>query len=265
LKHSMNWPRSRHGWLHAMVGGLAALVIISSRVPAAATPVLQPAVSGYGRTIQFSGYDWLIKTASVLVGPGPNYFSDAGDSVWTDEDNRLHLRIRQDELGRWYAAEVVLQATLGYGTYRFIVDSPVDTLDPNVVLGLFTWNDDPAQNHREMDIEFARWGNPAAPAGQYTVQPHGVAGNEVWFVPLGGLRRTTHILAWRPGRAAFSSWDDRDVFAAHVFEQGIPQPGGEQVRMNLWLDGGRPPTDGRAAEVVIDSFSFEAAAIEPEG
>ena len=60
--------------------------------------------------------------------------------------------------GKWVCAEVVLQQTLGYGTYRFYLDSPVDSLDPNVVLGLFTWNDDPAFNNRELDIEFARWG-----------------------------------------------------------------------------------------------------------
>ncbi|MDQ3811517.1 MAG: hypothetical protein M3336_14635, partial [Chloroflexota bacterium] len=34
-------------------------------------------ISGYGRPIRFSGYDWLAKVSSVLVGPGPNYFSDA--------------------------------------------------------------------------------------------------------------------------------------------------------------------------------------------
>jgi hypothetical protein len=235
---------------------LAAVIPIPHAV---AAPLAQPVVSGYGRSIQFSGYSWLAKTASVLVGPGPNYFSDAENSVWIDAEDRLHLRLTHDDVGRWYASEVVLQDSLGYGTYQFIVDSPVDSLDPNVILGLFTWSDDPAQNHREMDIEFGRWGNPAAPSGQYSVQPHEAAGNEMWFDPPRGAARTTHILNWRTDRAAFSSLDDRDVFAAHVFEQGIPQPGGEQVRMNLWLDAGRAPTDGREAEVVIQAFRFSPA------
>jgi hypothetical protein len=137
-----------------------------------------------------------------------------------------------------------------------VVDGPLETIDPNVVLGLFTWNDDPAQSHRELDIEFARWGNPQAPNGQYTVQPFEIAGHETWFETPTGARRTTHSLRWRPDRVAFTSADERDIFAAHVFADGLPQPGGEQVRINLWLDGGRPPINNLPAEVVIESFDF---------
>lgn len=50
------------------------------------------------------------------------------------------------------AAEVILSESLGYGTYSFTVSSPIGDLDPNVVLGLFTWSDDPAYHHREIDV-----------------------------------------------------------------------------------------------------------------
>src|SRR5207237_808399 len=35
----------------------------------------------------------------------------------------------------WQAAEIALQASLGYGTYTVDVDSPLDDLDPNLVVG----------------------------------------------------------------------------------------------------------------------------------
>src|SRR5262249_29722144 len=130
------------------------------------------------RQLSFSGYDWLVKqSADTRLGPGPNYFSDSPLSVWVDSAGRLHLRPERRS-GRWYAAEVISVASFGYGTYRWYLDSPVDSFDPNVVLGLFTWSDDPAYNHRELDIEFARWGNASYANGQYTVQPYSVVGNQ---------------------------------------------------------------------------------------
>ncbi|HEX8966849.1 MAG TPA: glycosyl hydrolase, partial [Chloroflexota bacterium] len=58
------------------------------------------------RAIEFAGYAWRVRTASVLEGPGPNYFSDSPEHVWLDADGRLHLRVAPEPDGRWYAAEV---------------------------------------------------------------------------------------------------------------------------------------------------------------
>src|SRR4051812_19512341 len=107
--------------------------------------------------LAFSGYSWVVKASSGKVGPGPNYFSSSANNVWVDNLGRLHLRITKQG-SRWFCAEVVSQASFGYGTYRWYLDSPVDNLDPNVVLGLFTWSDLPDYANREIDIEFSRWG-----------------------------------------------------------------------------------------------------------
>src|SRR5512135_1367048 len=132
--------------------------------------------AAYPRTISFSGTSWSVKTSSGRVGPGPNYFSDSTSNVWVDAQGRLHLKILKVK-NRWTCAEVVSQASFGYGTYRFTLDSPVDALDPSAVLGLFTWNDDPAYNHREIDIEMSRWGAAANQNAQYVVQPYTLASN----------------------------------------------------------------------------------------
>lgn len=216
------------------------------------------------RHVSFSGYDWLVKnSANTRLGPGPNYFSDSPRNVWVDELGRLHLRIEKRS-GRWYSAEVVSTASFGYGTYRWYLDSPVDRLDPNVVLGLFTWNDDPAYNHRELDIEFARWGNASYANGQYTVQPYTVAGNQFIFNEPPGLPQTTHSLVWGPASAVFASIrghaaasaDPSLRIAQHTFSQGVPPAGGENARMNLWLFEGRTPTDRNDVEIVIKRFEF---------
>jgi hypothetical protein len=38
----------------------------------------------------------------------------------------------------------------------------------------------------------------------------------------------------------------------------VPVPGGENARINLWLDRGAAPTDGQAVEILFDSFTFTA-------
>jgi hypothetical protein len=225
--------------------------------------VLMVNSSGYGQSVQFAGYTWLAKVASTPTGPGPNYFSDSPASVWVDDQGQLHLRLAPGDDGLWYAAEVVCTSTFGYGSYRFSVGSPVSGLDPNVVLGLFTWNDDPAQNHRELDIEFARFGDRADMPGRYTVQPYQQTGNTFGFAqPM--VAQSLHLFTWTAGAVAFESQVVQGgvpggVIAQHTFTRDIPSPGGEHVRMNLWLDQGSPPTDGQPAEVVLQGFSFSPA------
>jgi len=73
--------------------------------------------------------------------------------------------------------------TPGYGTYAFHIASPVDLLDPNVILGLFTWTDQPDFNHREIDFEAGRWANPSDYVNsQFVVQPYYLPSHLVRFL-----------------------------------------------------------------------------------
>jgi hypothetical protein len=228
-------------------------------------------ISGGGeRHIQFAGYTWRVRRSAVFEGPGPNYFSDGLQTVWVDENGWLHLRAAPGVDGRWYCAEVASLASLGHGTYRFTLGGRVDRLDPNVVLGLFTWSDDPAQYHRELDIEFGRFGDPAALPARYTVQPYTERGN-VWPFALPGVPESTHALEWYADHVAFQSWRGQEeppgepgaTISEHTFVRGIPQPGGEQVHLNLWLNAGRPPTDAQPPEVIVRNFTFTPASPDP--
>jgi hypothetical protein len=242
-----------------------------TRFPALVLLVASPAgvamaQSGYGNYFSFSGYTWRTKVSSAKVGPGPNFFSQNNVSV--DSQGRLHLKISKSG-AKWLCSEVVLQQPLGYGTYRFYVDSTLDSLDPSVVLGLFTWNDDPAYNHRELDIEFARWGSASNHNGWYTVQPYNVAGNQASFIQPATAAGSTHILDWLRDSATghlsagFSSLfgfatvpSPGNLIYQSTFNNGVPPTGGENVRMNLWLFQGKAPAGRSTIEIIVNKFEF---------
>lgn len=231
---------------------LAVTLLAAIPMPAAA----RPAPSG-PTTIGFSGYTWTVKEHNRKIGPGPNFFS--ASNVWVDANGYLHLRISQS--GRkWTTAEVIGNASLGYGTYTWRL-APVPTLDPNVVLGLFTWNDAPDYAHREIDFELARWGNAADPTNaQYVVQPWDAPDHEYrWSLPA-NVGATIHSFTWAPGRVDFRSTTAAGTLlqAWSYIGTDVPIPGGENPRMNLWLFRGAAPTDGQPVEIVIESFGHSA-------
>ncbi|OYW21777.1 MAG: hypothetical protein B7Z55_05455, partial [Planctomycetales bacterium 12-60-4] len=152
----------------------------------------------------------------------------------------------------------------------------LDQLDPNVVLGLFNYPPrevGPDTTH-EIDIEFARWGRADAPAGNYAIWPvkdELKQSSHTFDVRLNG-GFTTHRFDWRPNRISFASYhghtdDDANPMATWVFDRKParsyistePMP----VLMNLWLHGGRPPTDGKDVEVVIQSFQHRPLKAAP--
>lgn len=218
------------------------------------------------RWIGFSGYDWWVKTSPDLVGPGPNYFSDSTNNVRVDELGRLHLRIT-NRSNQWQCAEVGTRRTFGYGSYRFELDSPVNDINPSVVLGLFTWSDDPACTHREIDIECGRWANTNdVNNAQYVVQPWDWAGHLVRYAVPAGLTNSTHLFTWETNRVSYQSQRGSysptpaptNLISAWAFTDAgaVPQTGDENVRLNLWLINGTPPTDNQEVEFVIKNFVF---------
>jgi hypothetical protein len=232
------------------------LCVASPGALAASGPTAAP---GPGQTLAFSGYDWAVKAPATTFGPGPNYWSAANVDV--DALGRLHLRITYRG-GRWYCGEVALDEELGYGTYRFSVASPIGDLDPNVTLGMFTYSDDPAENHREIDIEIARWGSATDPTNaQYVVQPAGPAGHLTRFTQPAWPPRSEQSITWLPGQVDFaSSSADGSPIARTTYHGGdVPTPGSERVHINLWLYAGLAPTNGAGVEVTLSSFSFTPA------
>ena len=216
------------------------------------------------RRIFFSGYEWWVKSSPYAVGPGPNLFSDSQSSVWVDETDQLHLKIDRKE-NLWRCAEVVSLSSFGYGTYRFYTKDGEASFNENAVFGLFTWNDEPDFNHREIDVEFSRWGNPLNLNAQFVVQPWEKSGNVRRFEEIENSGISLHQFRWHADRVEFESRSnvERGVLGSGILTEkwvysgdDLPMPGGETVRLNLWLLNGMPPSDDQSISGTVAGFEF---------
>ena len=216
------------------------------------------------RFVNFCGYDWWLKSSTGVVGPGPNYFSDSTNNVWVDIAGQLHVRIT-NRSNQWQCAELVSARTFGYGTYRFELASSVDAINPNVILGLFTWSDDPVFTDREIDVECSRWGNAADPNNaQFVVQPYNLSGHQARYATPASDTNSAHLFNWQTNGVTFQS--QHGNFLANpspaktitnwTCSLATPVTGDENMRINLWLMNGLAPTDHNELEFVIKSFRF---------
>jgi len=235
-------------------GALAILVMLSGCYPSSR-------IEGGLKTIQFSGYEWIVKSSTERVGPGPNLFSE--ENVWVDEQGYLHLKVSyQNE--RWSCAEVISRRRFGYGTYVFKLVSRVDHLDPNIVAGFFTWHPGRTLHNREVDIEFSRWGKSDGPNGVYVVQPADHPGHKHPFYFSQPDVNTTHVIRWSRREISFSTHEGYSTGitsspALHAWTyRGAfkPRARNVQARINLWLFGGRKPVFPHETELVIREFSY---------
>ena len=214
------------------------------------------------RVINFSGYEWVVTSSGDRkAGPGPNYFSDAEENAWVDENGRLHLKItfRED---RWNCARVELAKHTGYGRYIFYVSSRPDSLDPQVVWGLYTYMND----QEEIDIEFSRWGIVNNHEAQYAVQPSYITGNRARFRMNQEGDCSTHLFHWTKKRIDFASYhghvtqpvNETQIIARwRYYGNNIPPDSDERLKINLWLFRGKPPLNGEETEVVIDRVEIQ--------
>lgn len=235
---------------------MSELPSLGGGVVALATARAGGAVSVASKTIMFSGYEWRVRDAPSNRGGENNY---EPSNAWTDADGALHLRIAK-VAGQWTCAEVSLTRNLGYGTYSFVVRD-TSHLEPAAVFSMFTWDYAGADpNHREMDIEISWWGDPTGKNAQYVVQPFYVPENTFRFnLPAGVL---THSFHWEAGRATFRTFrgTEKDTnsrpIAEHVFTSGVPSPGVESARINLYIFRNAKVPIQNENEVVIEKFEF---------
>jgi hypothetical protein len=265
IKPDSNWTSATH-----LGTEYAALLVKPGFQPAAmltalpgrgglisAVTIVKGASTAPSPSIQFSGYEWRVRTAPSDRG-GKSGKYDARNA-WTDEDGAMHLRIAKfsDE---WTCAEVSLTRSLGYGKY-FFTARDTSGLQPAEVFGMFTWDyARPDQNFSEASIEISRWGDPAGKKAQYVIQPHYIPANVSRFAAPSG--KLTHSFQWEPGRMWFRTWRGSEhggkagVIAEHVFNSGIPSPAIESVRMNLYVWGYSHVLFADGAEVVIERFEY---------
>jgi len=231
-------------------GGSVALVKI---VEGTGTPTFAPT-----KPLKFSGYDWNVRTIASDRG-GTNNLYDP-DNAWTDASGALHLRMRK-KAGRWSCAEVVLNRSLGYGTYVVTVRD-ASHLEPAAVFSMHTFDESGGDEHyREIGVEISRWGDAAnRNNAQYAVQPFYVPGNVSGFkVPSGTL---THTIRWESGRAKFttvrgtSATGEGPVVAEHEFTSGVPTPGQEKVQLFFYVVASDKNPLQKGGDIVVEKFEY---------
>jgi hypothetical protein len=228
-------------------------VVLVKIVKGIGTPTYAPT-----KPLQFSGYDWSVRTIASDRGGSNNLYS--GDNAWTDASGALHLRITKNS-DRWSCAEVVLNRSLGYGTYVLVVRD-ISNLEPAVVFSMTTFDDwGGDQHYREMDVEISRWGDAANKNNaQYGIQPSYVPGNVSPFkAPPGTL---THLMRWEPGRVRFktirgaSGSAEGHVVSEHEFTSGVPTPGQERVQLFFYVVASDKNPLQNDGEVVVEKFEY---------
>lgn len=227
--------------------------------------VLTTVVKGIGPTIlaptkplKFSGYDWDVRTIASDRGGSAHPYS--ADNAWTDSTGALHLRISKTS-DNWSCAEVVLNRSLGYGTY-VLVNRDISHLEPAAVLSMTTFDDwGGEQYYREMDVEVSRWGDASSKNNaQYLVEPYFHPGNVFQFVaPSGPL---TYSMQWEAGRARFktvhgnSPGPGAPLISEHEFTTGIPSPGQERLQLFFYVVASNKNPLQHDNEVVLEKFEY---------
>jgi hypothetical protein len=234
--------------LPAPGGSVRAIAVVNG------TPVDKTEVT---QVLHFSDYDWEVSTTPNSHRGTMHSYEAA--NVRLDPKGFLHLKIakRGDQ---WTCSQVSLTRSLGYGTYKFVVQD-VSKLEPAAVLDLYTWNSsDIEQNRRELDISLSRWGDPGGKNAEYVVQPYYVPQNVSTFSVGPGLM--TYSMEWRKSAVSFATTQGplgsgrASGPKSHVFTSGIPSPERETAHINFcaWSNGKVPMHDD--AEVVIEKFQY---------
>jgi hypothetical protein len=223
-----------------------------------------PAVAS-AATINWKGHTWQVTSggmAGVCQGDPAN--------VTVDAKGYLHFKI-SNAGGTWTASEIFTTDNLGFGTYQWQVDGPIDTYDKNIVLGLFPYGPQAgigADGTNEIDIEYSRWGQANGPNGDWTDYPASgpTIGEVAYTFALGGGVLSTSRMAWTKtsitstllgglqpldGTASLiKTWAYMPPNpSTNIPQQALP------LGMNLWCFGA-PPSDGKPVEIVIRDFQY---------
>lgn len=209
------------------------------------------------KIIHFGGYDWTVSSSADIRNGELSRYEPS--NAWVDDHGYLHLLMGEEE-GVWHCAGVRLTRSLGYGTYRFVVQDSA-RLPPSAVLAMFTRDDrQELEDAAEMDIELSRWGKPQNRNADYVVQPYYVPENTVHFnVPAGPV---TYVLRWEPGSATFRAFAGSSMAAGgrkimdHVFRSGVPIPAAETVHLDFYDFRHSKSGLQHPVEIVVEKFEY---------
>ena len=238
-----------------------ALLITDGGPASASCPSQCASPATWGQPFTFAGLRWERK--SGCGGPGPNCWAPENAEPITGEGVRMRLTRRQ---GSWYSSEIRTTAPVANGGYAFHLVGRTDLLDPNVVLGIFLYDDAAGEAGNpcpaELDVESSRFGNPAAPNGHFVTYASELCSpadlGSVHYALNGTY--TTHQIDWSPGAVSLRLMHGHRCapeLPEHVIGERtfvsplVPAAGGMRLHVNLWAFAGSAPTDQQEVEIVV--------------
>lgn len=116
----------------------------------------------------WQGHTWNVTNGGMAgVAPG------SPKNVVIDSNGYLHLHITNAS-GKWTASELFTVDNMGFGTFQWVVEGNMWSMDRVAVLGLFPYgpaNGIGIDGSNEIDIEFSQWANTCGCNADFTVYP----------------------------------------------------------------------------------------------
>ncbi len=226
-------------------------------------------VGGLARPISAATLTWKGHTWQVTSGGMAGVCKGDPNNVSIDSNGYLHFKISNTG-GTWTASEIFTTDNLGFGTYQWQVDGPIDTYDKNIVLGFFPYGPAAgigADGTNEIDIEYARWGQANGANGDWTNYPNsGTTVGELSYTFALKSTLSTSRFIWTASSiqdfvidglqpvssttGLIKTW----TYAPSNPSTNIPQRA-MPLGMNLWCFNA-PPSDSQPVEIVIRDFQF---------
>lgn len=251
-------------WLVALISAATCLAAGSDATAETPTP------TDYSNVVPvvWQNQVWLGRLSPVTQeGPAPNYWLSTPETVFTDNEGRLHM-VAEQVGSTWYSVSVQSQKSdYGYGDYRVVVDTPLQSLDPMAVVGMYTYNRNYIPGRDEVDVELSRWGQPSPTFNnsQFVVQPWHIKGHLQAFFSPTDRAPLTFEWQWTPKGVFFREYDGLLPGAKLIkkWSETSFSPGplkGTKMNFNLWFNRGQPPYNKKTQEVVFRSFTYTPAA-----
>ena len=227
-----------------MTAALSTATSMANNAQASATPVT---------SINWAGYTWQITDYK-----GGSFTSD---NVWVDTAGKLHMKLIYEN-GKWEGYNLILNNTVGYGTYKWNIDTDVGALEkanPSLLFSPFLFDSTlSSQNYGEIDIHMSKFGATDDRTNMnWTIRSAGLTDYE--GITGAGV---THTLQWMPTYLKFTAQGPSQPYKEMNFTNAaqIPNATGN-MQLLLYIDelNNAAPPNGASTysqEVVLSGFTY---------
>ncbi len=212
-------------------------------------------------TFNLSGIKWKKRISEHNSGPGNNTFGLHERNVYLDKDGNINLKIKKT--GRTYScAEIYSDSFFGKGRYEITIATNTKQFSPQMVLGIFLYDQTASPHFNEIDIEYAQWGNKDIENAQYAIHTNNNIEVSRFYIPKKKLLSkhtidisnqdiiiTTSIYNKRNNE--FDLFEEKKFVNPQEFDYR-----NTRFHFNLWLTDTPEKKVGKNPKVKIKSFKY---------